>query len=148
GRLDAMMTTWTSSSEVSRINAGAGARDAVALSPETYEVLEQALWIARASAGAFDITVGALKGLWKFDEDNDGSLPRRSEVRARLPPVDYRGLALDPKQHTARLAKKGQSITLGGSAKGLIVDRADAQLRSAGLRDFLVRAGGDLDAAG
>lgn len=148
GRLDAMMTTWTSTSEVSRINAGAGGPGAVALSPETYEVLDRALWIARASGGAFDITIGAFKGLWKFDQDKDGSLPQRSDVLARLPLVDYRGLSLDPTQHTARLAKEGQSITLGGIAKGLIVDRAVAQLRAAGLTDFLVRAGGDLYAAG
>jgi thiamine biosynthesis lipoprotein len=147
-RLDAMMTTWTQTSEVSRINAGAGSGDVVAVSPETYEVLDRSLWIARASGGAFDITVGAFKGLWKFDEDNDGSLPRRSDVLARLPLVDFRGLLLDPKLHTARLAKKGQSITLGGIAKGFIVDRAVAKLRESGLTDFLMQAGGDLYAAG
>jgi thiamine biosynthesis lipoprotein len=147
-RLDAMMTTWTETSEVSRINAGAGSGDVVAVSPETYEVLDRSLWVARASGGAFDITVGAFKGLWKFDQDNDGSLPRRSDVLARLPLVDYRGLLLDAKIHTARLAKRGQSITLGGIAKGLIVDRAVAKLRDSGLTDFLVQAGGDLYAAG
>jgi FAD:protein FMN transferase len=147
-RLDAMMTTWTDTSEVSRINAGAGSGEVVAVSPELYEVLDRSLWIARASGGAFDITVGAFKGLWKFDQDNDGSLPRRSEVLARLPLVDYRGLLLDPKRYTARLAKRGQSITLGGIAKGLIVDRAVAKLRDSGLTDFLVQAGGDLYAAG
>jgi FAD:protein FMN transferase len=147
-RLDAMMTTWTDTSEVSRINAGAGSGDVVAVSPETYQVLDRSLWIARASSGAFDISVGAFKGLWKFDQDNDGSLPRRADVLARLPLVDYRGLLLDPKLNTARLAKKGQSITLGGIAKGLIVDRAVAKLRDSGLTDFLVQSGGDLYAAG
>jgi FAD:protein FMN transferase len=147
-RLDAMMTTWTSSSEVARINAGAGSGAVVAISPETFEVLDRSLWIARESAGAFDITVGAFKGLWKFDEDNDGSLPRRADVLARLPLVDYRGLVLDASSSTARLMHEGQSITLGGIAKGLIVDRAVAKLRASGLTDFLVQAGGDMYAAG
>jgi FAD:protein FMN transferase len=147
-RLDAMLTTWTASSEVSRINAGAGTGEAVAVSPETFDVLERSLWIARETGGAFDITVGAFKGLWKFDEDNDGSLPRRADVQARLPLVDYRGLVLDAGRHTARLARKGQSITLGGIAKGMIVDRAVAKLRDSGLSDFLVQAGGDMFAAG
>jgi FAD:protein FMN transferase len=147
-RLDAMMTTWTDTSEVSRINAGAGTPDPVALSPETFEVLERSLWIARESEGAFDITVGAFKGLWKFDQDNDGTLPTRASVRARLPLVDYRGLILDPDRRTARLARAGQNITLGGIAKGLIVDRAVAKLRDGGLGDFLVQAGGDLFASG
>lgn len=147
-RLDAMMTTWTTSSEVARINAGAGSGDVVAVSPETFEVLDRSLWIAGKTAGAFDITVGAFKGLWKFDEDKDGSLPRRTDVLARLPLVDYRGLVLDASLHTARLANEGQSITLGGIAKGLIVDRAVAKLRASGLTDFLVQAGGDMYAAG
>jgi thiamine biosynthesis lipoprotein len=147
-RLDALMTTWTDHSEVSRINAGAGSGEAVSVSPETFAVLEKALWIARASDGAFDITVGAFKGLWKFDEDKDGSLPLRRDVLARLPLVDHRGLLLDPSRHTARLARRGQSITLGGIAKGLIVDRAVAKLRENGLGNFLVQAGGDMFAAG
>jgi FAD:protein FMN transferase len=147
-RLDAMLTTWTASSEVSRINAAAGTGEVIAVSPETYEVLDRSLWIARETGGAFDITVGAFKGLWKFDEDNDGSLPRRADVLARLPLVDYRGLVLDPGRNTARLAHQGQSITLGGIAKGLIVDRAVAKLRDSGLSDFLVQAGGDMYAAG
>jgi thiamine biosynthesis lipoprotein len=147
-RLDAMMTTWQPSSEVSRINSLAGSGEAVALSSETFEVLERSLWVARETNGAFDITVGAFKGLWKFDQDNDGTLPARAEVLGRLPLVDFRGLVLDSERHTARLARAGQSITLGGIAKGLIVDRAVAKLREAGLTDFLVQAGGDLYAAG
>src|SRR5690606_4141051 len=87
-------------------------------------------------------------GLWKFDQDNDGSLPEPTDVSARLPLVDYRGLLLDRERRTARLARRGQSLTLGGIAKGFIVDRAVAKLREAGLRDFLVQAGGDLYAAG
>lgn len=147
-RLDALLTTWQPSSEVSRINALAGSGEAVAVSAETFEVLERSLWIARETNGAFDITVGAFKGLWKFDQDNDGTLPTRADVLARLPLVDYGGIVLDAERRTARLARAGQSITLGGIAKGLIVDRAVAVMRQAGLADFLVQAGGDLYAAG
>jgi thiamine biosynthesis lipoprotein len=147
-RLDALLTTWTDSSEVSRINAAAGNGESIPVSPETFEVLDRSKWIARASEGAFDITIGAFKGLWKFDEDNDGSVPRRADVLARLPLVDHESLVLDPSRRTARLARRGQSITLGGIAKGLIVDRAVAKLRENGLSDFLVQAGGDMYAAG
>jgi thiamine biosynthesis lipoprotein len=147
-RLDAMLSTWVPSSDVSRINAAAGNGEWITVSPETLQVLGKSLWIARESRGAFDITVGAFKGLWKFDEDNDGSLPERADVLARLKLVDYRGLLLDAAQSRARLTRVGQSITLGGIAKGLIVDHAVAQLRAAGLSDFVMQAGGDLFAAG
>jgi FAD:protein FMN transferase len=147
-RLDRLMSTWVPSSDVSRINAAAGNGEWVAVSSETFEVLEKSLWIARESQGAFDITVGAFKGLWKFDEDNDGSLPTRADVLSRQKLVDYHDLSLDPEKSSARLRRKGQSLTLGGIAKGLVVDRAVAALRGAGLKDFLMQAGGDLYAAG
>jgi len=147
-RLDALMSTWVPSSDVSRINAAAGNGEWISVAPETFLVLEKSLWIARESRGAFDITVGAFKGLWKFDEDNDGSLPQRADVLKALKFVDYHGLLLDPAQGKARLARAGQSLTLGGIAKGLVVDRAVAELRAAGLANFLMQAGGDLYAAG
>ncbi len=147
-RLDALMSTWVPTSDVSRINAAAGNGEWISVAPETFLVLEKSLWIARESRGAFDITVGAFKGLWKFDEDNDGSLPQRADVLRALKLVDYRGLLLDAAQSQARLARAGQSLTLGGIAKGLVVDRAVAELRAAGLTDFLMQAGGDLYAAG
>lgn len=147
-RLDALMTTWTDTSEISRINAAAGDGQAISVSVETFEVLDKSLWVARASGGAFDITVGAFRGLWKFDEDNDGTVPAPAAVAQRLSFVDYHGLILDPARRTARLARAGQSITLGGIAKGYIVDRAVKTLRDSGLVNFLVQAGGDLYAAG
>jgi FAD:protein FMN transferase len=147
-RLDALMTTWTSDSEVSRINQAAGSGKPVVSGSETFEVLKRALWIADRSDGAFDITVGAFKGLWKFDEDNDGSLPSDSAVAERRKLVDYHDLILDPRASSATLRRPGQQITLGGIAKGFIVDRAVGVLRAAGFKDFLVQAGGDLYAAG
>jgi thiamine biosynthesis lipoprotein len=147
-RLDALMSTWVPSSDVSRINAAAGNGEWIAVSADTFAVLEKSLWIAKESHGAFDITVGAFKGLWKFDEDNDGSLPKRADVLRQRKLVDYRGLLLDAAGSRARLARAGQSITLGGIAKGFVVDHAVAQLRAAGLVDFVMQAGGDLYAAG
>lgn len=142
------MTTWTLDSEVSRINAAAGSGKPVRIGGETFDVLKHALWIADRSEGAFDITVGAFKGLWKFDEDNDGTLPSDSAVKQRLRLVDYHDVILDPRQSSVALRRPGQQITLGGIAKGYIVDRAVAVLRTDGFKDFLVQAGGDLYAAG
>ena len=148
GRLDRLLTTWLPDSEVSRINAAAGTGEWVFVSSETFEVLEKAQWVAELSGGAFDITVGVFKGLWKFDQDNDGSIPREEDVAARLRLVNYRDVLLDESRRSARLRRAGQRITLGGVAKGLVVDRAVEKLRQVGLRDFVMQAGGDLFAAG
>lgn len=146
-RLDAVMTTWTPDSEVSRVNAAAGVRP-VRVSDETFTVIARAQDVAKKTRGVFDITIGAFRGLWKFDEDMDGTLPDPAEVRRRLSRVGYKHLVLDPKKKTVFLAKKGMSITLGGIAKGYAVDRCVALLHQQGFTNFMIQAGGDMYVAG
>jgi thiamine biosynthesis lipoprotein len=146
-RLELLMTNWRPTSDVEKVNAAAG-KAAVEVAPETLEVIDKAIWVAEKTGGAFDVTVGAFFGLWKFDEDNDGSIPTTKQVRARLPLVDYEDILVDRERRTVKLRRVGQKINLGGIAKGYIVDAGVARLRKAGLRDFLVQAGGDLFASG
>jgi thiamine biosynthesis lipoprotein len=146
-RIDALMTTWTPDSEVSRINAAAGGKPVV-VSQELVGVLESALAASKLTGGAFDITVGAFSGVWKFDEDNDGSLPDDTTVQARRKLVGWRDVIVDRKAHTVRLRRKGQKITLGGIAKGYAVDRVTTLLHKRGLADFVVQAGGDMYVSG
>ena len=147
-RLDAMMTTWTPDSEISKINAAAGTKTAVAVSPEAFAVIARALEVSKRSKGIFDITVGAYAGLWKFDEDMDGTLPDPAEVTARRKLVSWKDVVLDKKRHTVRLKRAGMKITLGGIAKGYAVDRAVALLDTAGFTNFIVQAGGDMYVSG
>jgi thiamine biosynthesis lipoprotein len=146
-RVDKSMTTWLPDSDVSKINAAAGTRP-VEVSAEVLGLLQKSLSIGRASDGAFDITVGAFRGLWKFDQDLDGSLPTSKAVAERRALVDYRDLVVDQAAGTAFLRRKGMSITLGGIAKGYAVDRAVAILHDRGFVDFIVQAGGDLYVSG
>jgi thiamine biosynthesis lipoprotein len=146
-RVEALTTSWRDSSEVARINQAAG-KSAVKVAPETLAIIEKSLWVSQLTDGAFDITVGVFKGLWKFDEDNDGSLPERAEVERRRALVDWHDVIVDHAASTVKLRRPGQSINLGGIAKGYAVDAAVAAIRAAGVRDFIVHAGGDLFAAG
>jgi thiamine biosynthesis lipoprotein len=146
-RIDAVMTTWTDTSEVSQINLAAGKKP-VKVSDETFTVIERAVDISKRSNGVFDITVGAFKGLWKFDQDMDGSIPDPAEVKKRLANIGWKHLKLDKKARTVFLDKAGMSITLGGIAKGYAVDRCVELLYKAGFVDFMVQAGGDMYVSG
>jgi FAD:protein FMN transferase len=146
-RLDRMMTTWIPESEVSQINTGAGTT-AVKVSDETFTVIARAIEISKASKGLFDITVGAYAGLWKFDEDMDGTLPDPKEVLARKKLVNWKDIVLDKRKHTVKLRRKGMKITLGGIAKGYAVDKASKVLVDAGLSDFILQVGGDMYVSG
>lgn len=146
-RIDRLMTSWLEDSDVSGINAAAGVR-AVRVDPEVLKVIRKAQEVARASDGAFDITVGAFRGLWKFDQDKDGTIPDPAAVDARLPLVRYQDVQIDARRRTVKLRRKGMRITLGGIAKGYAVDRAVTMLRAQGFVDFILQAGGDLYVAG
>lgn len=146
-RVERLMSEWRDDSELTRINQAAGS-EAVEVSEDTLLVIKKGVELGVLTEGHFDITVGAFHGLWKFDEDKDGTLPSPDEVKARLALVDYRDIQIDEAAHTVKLKRAGQRLTLGGIAKGYAVDAAVAVLREAGIRDFIVQAGGDLFAGG
>jgi thiamine biosynthesis lipoprotein len=146
-RLDGLLSVWKEGSDVLRLNAAAG-RQAVTVSPDTLEVLRQALEASDRTSGKFDVTFGALADVWKFDQDQDDSIPTPAEIAARLPLVDYHAIVLDEKAGTAFLRRAGVRVHLGGIGKGYAVDRAVSILRARGLRDFMVQSGGDLYVAG
>jgi FAD:protein FMN transferase len=146
-RLDALMSVWKDGSDIQRLNAAAG-EHAVPVSPEVREVLRVAHQVSEWTGGKFDVTFGALSGLWKFDHDQDNRIPDRREVLKRLPLIDYRRLKIDDEAGTAFLERKGMRAHLGGIGKGYAVDRAVAMLRQRGFNDFIVQAGGDMYVSG
>ncbi len=146
-RIDGLMSSWKDGSDVAAINAAAGGKPVV-VSEEVASVIERAQTMARVSGGAFDITVGSYRGLWKFDQDRDGSIPSAKDVAKRRRLVGFRSVRLNSRKRTVGLAKKGQRITLGGIAKGYAVDRAVAGLHADGMVDFILQAGGDLYVSG
>jgi thiamine biosynthesis lipoprotein len=153
-RLEALWTTWSKDSDVSRVNANAG-KTPVSVSPETFEVLERANAGSAQSNGMFDVTFAPLGELWKFERPPESHVPVKlarvpeaAEVRVRRALVDWHKLKLDPVAKTVLLEKEGMAIHLGGIGKGAAVDRVSALLRARGFKDFTVQAGGDLFCAG
>ena len=146
-RLEALLSIWKPGSDVVRINEAAG-RTAVAVSRDTIVVLEAAAQASEWTGGKFDITFGALADIWKFDHDQDDTVPDRRAIEARLPLVDYRFVHVDRAAGTAFISKADTRIHLGGIGKGYAVDRAAVILRARGLSDFLSQSGGDLYVAG
>jgi FAD:protein FMN transferase len=142
-RLQAVMTTWTETSEVSRINAAAG-KEAVAVGPDTLAVIEKSLWIGKASEGVFDISFEAMKGLWKFDEGAEDKIPEKAAIEKARRLIDYRQIEVDGKGRTVKLNKAGMRINLGGIAKGYAIDAAARVLEKEGIQSFFAQAGGDL----
>jgi len=146
-RLENLLSEWKPDTEIGTLNRSGG--DWVRLSPETLEVLDRGLWAGTLSEGTFDITFQAMSELWKFGSASEKTpvVPSPAAIAERKRLVDYRKVELDRAGSRARIGK-GQQVGLGGIAKGYIVDRAARVLERAGVKAFLLRAGGDLFGAG
>lgn len=142
-RLEKLMSTWVSDSEVSRINQEAG-KSAVIVGPETLAVIDKSLWIAKESGGLFDITFEAMKGVWKFDDGAVPAVPPKKAIDDARRLIDFRQIELNAKASTIELKRATTRINLGGIAKGYAVDAAARVLDAEGIPAFFVQAGGDL----
>jgi thiamine biosynthesis lipoprotein len=145
GRLSDMMNHYNPDSVVSAINSAAG-RHAVAAPPELRQVLEMARRASERSHGAFDITVGSIRG-WRFDPRNPAR-PTPAQVKAQLPLVNYRNVVVDERAGTVYLKTPGMRIDLGGIAKLYIIDAGMQVLRGHGIEHAMINGGGDVEVLG
>jgi thiamine biosynthesis lipoprotein len=139
-RIDALMSHYKASSELSRINRDA-AEHPVVVDPELFTFLEEAMRYYRSSGGTFDITVGPLMKAWGFFR-GEGRMPSTRELAAARRTVGGDHVALNHAAGTVRFDRAGVELDLGGIAKGYAVDRAVRLLRDRGIPAALVSAGG------
>ena len=145
-RLDSLMTNWTTTSEVARINRVAGAEPTV-VQPEVAEVIDRSLRLWQESDGAFDITVEPLVRLWGF-LGGPKRVPSEEEVQAAFRRVGSQRVHFDRATRVLRFDNPGVKIDLGGIAKGYAVDAAARALRDAGVTSALVDLPGNMFAIG
>ena len=138
-RVDGVLSHYKPGSELSRINAEAGRRE-VAVSPEMAGLLADCLGYSAASAGAFDITVGAIVAAWGFF-NGGGRMPGAWTLWRARRNSGYRHLRLDRAKGTVRFLRSGLKLDPGGIGKGYAVDRAVATLEEYGVESALVSSG-------
>ncbi|HXB54057.1 MAG TPA: FAD:protein FMN transferase [Vicinamibacteria bacterium] len=138
--VDRLMSNYRDDSELAELNRNAD-RVPVKVSAPLLSVLEAAQRVSALSDGAFDITVGPLVRLWGF-HDKKAHVPAPEELARVRPLVGYKNLLIDESLHTARFARPGVELDLGGIAKGFAVELAANVLRKHGLTG-LIDAGGN-----
>jgi thiamine biosynthesis lipoprotein len=135
--IETMCTRFDAASELMQLSRQVGV--AVPVSSLLFEVLQFALAVSRASAGAFDPTVGHLVAAHGFNrEHRTGRLVTAPIVSER---VSYRDVILDARSRTVTL-QRPLVLDLGAVAKGLAIDMAARELQP--FRNFAIDAGGDL----
>ncbi|MFW6312941.1 MAG: FAD:protein FMN transferase [Spirochaetota bacterium] len=128
--------------ELMAVNDAAG-EAAVTVSPDTFDVVRQAVEYSRRTGGAFDVTVGPLVSLWGIGSGGE-QVPAESLIEETLESVDYRRVRLDPAQQTIYLPDPDMAVDVGGIAKGYAADEAARVLREQGVSSALLDFGGNI----
>jgi FAD:protein FMN transferase len=144
-RLEELLSTWIPTSELSRVNAAAGAMP-VHVSPETLTVVQRAVQAAEMTDGGFNIAIGPAVDAWRVTEDQ--RIPTESELDALRPLVDLQAVHVDVLEQTIYLEKRGMRIDVGGIGKGYAADQAVDALRKAGAVAGVVALSGDIKTFG
>lgn len=143
-RLGQMLNFYADDSELASINKNAGIRP-VKVSPETFDVIQKAVFASENTEGAFDATVGPLVKLWDFKK---GVIPDKDDIEELLDQVGYKNIVLDASAQTVYLKEEGAQIDLGGILKGYAADKASLVLQKNGLSSGIVTVGGEVRAFG
>jgi thiamine biosynthesis lipoprotein len=138
-RLEAQISVYRDTSEVTCVNLGAASQE-VPLEPGLCRLLSMAMHIADETGGAFDITAGPLVRTWGFHK-RAGAIPSEQELHKALTCVGSQHLVLDAEQNTIRFGRPGMELNLGAIGKGYALDRAADVLVEAGMDDFLIHGG-------
>lgn len=144
-RLEARWSRFLPTSEVSRLNAGAG--DWVAVSPETVELVARSLEAVPASGGRFDPTV--LGDVVRAGYDRPFAELPTDRPSSPTSPLG-RGVddvRVDRAAGAVRLPA-GVGLDPGGIGKGLAADLVARAIDAQGAAGVLVNLGGDLRAMG
>ena len=137
-RLEAQLSVFRESSEVSYVNSNA-ASSPVKLSESLCQLFTLCRDLYQETSGAFDITSGPLTRCWGFLR-REGQLPADAEIAAALSVVSSNHLELDNEAQTIRFRKSGVEINLGSIGKGYALDHA-AMLLATNVKTALLNAG-------
>ena len=141
--VEARISEWRPSSEISQVNAAAGS--AVTVSKDTFALVSLARELAAETGGSFDPSFRPLSLVWRIEDGEPRvEVPPDEEIEAARAVVGFRRIQLDPAASTVRLESEGMSLGMGGIGKGWAAARVGDVLRGRGVHRFLIDAGGDV----
>jgi thiamine biosynthesis lipoprotein len=140
---------WETGGELGELNQAIAEGRDMTVSPRLLLLIEAAKKYSRLSDGLFNPAIGALIAEWGFHGDLPpaGDIPSAQTIQrlvAQKPSME------DLIVEGARVSSRNRSIRLdfGGIAKGAALDDAVTRLKSLGIRNAVVNAGGDLNVMG
>lgn len=145
-RIEALISSWSESSETSAINRNAGI-EPVKVSQELFDLIQRSKSISSLSNGYFDISFASIDKVWKFDGSMK-TVPTEEQLTASVAKINYENIVLDEVTKTVFLTEKGMRIGFGAIGKGYAAEKARIVMQHLNANSGVVNAGGDLTAWG
>ncbi|MCD7865312.1 MAG: FAD:protein FMN transferase [Clostridiales bacterium] len=147
-RLDALLSTGDSDSEIYALNAAGGGE----LSEETAYLIERSLEVYESTGGLYDISIYPVMDLWGFTGSDESAfaVPDESVLEETLALVDAGKLTLTENEDgTVVLSmEEGMQIDLGGIVKGYADDRIAEIFAEYGVQSAIINLGGSVRVVG
>jgi thiamine biosynthesis lipoprotein len=138
-RLEAQLSLYRPTSEVTRLNARA-ALEPIRVNPALFQFVAHAKRLSEETHGLFDITVAPLMRCWGL-MGGEGRVPEPAELEAARAVVGMHLVNLDYERHTISFAKAGVMLDFGAIGKGYAIERAAQLLQEAGISSALIHGG-------
>jgi thiamine biosynthesis lipoprotein len=133
--VEKQMSLFDPDSAVSRLNRLGELQNPDA---ELVSVLTLAQHVSMRSAGAFDVTMQPLWGLWSFHSQTQ-TVPSAKAISQTRSLVNWQALTVSPE--VVRLNVKGMGVSLNGIAQGYAADKVRAVLQLHGVQHALIDTG-------
>lgn len=140
-RIERKFSRYRDDSVIHRINHSAG--QPLAVDDETAQLLDYGELLWRLSEGAFDLSSGALRRIWKFTPQ--ATPPTQSQIDELLQHIGWHRVTWQKPMLTL---PAGMELDLGGIGKEYAVDRVAGLITSHSDVPVLINFGGDLRAVG
>lgn len=141
-QLEKQLSAYIEGSTVQQINAQAGIKP-VTLTEDILPILQKAKAFSQEAPDIFNITAGPLISLWQIGKEGF-RVPTEQQISDALSLVEIEDFVLEEESKQAFLRKKGQSIDLGGIAKGIACDEIKKQYTQYGIEYGVISLGGNL----
>lgn len=142
-RLDALLSTGSADSEVSKINQGQGTD----LSEDTTYLLSRSLELYDSTDHVFNIAVYPLMEAWGFTSGNY-KVPDQATLDDLLTYTDVSKINFNQEEASVDFDMEGMKIDLGGIAKGYTSTRIMDIYKACGVTSGLVNLGGNVQVLG
>jgi FAD:protein FMN transferase len=144
-RIENLLSEFIETSEISAINRNAGIKPVI-VPDEVYDLLTRCKQLHKVTQGAFDITVGPLKNLYNF-RNQQFDFPSLYNIKKTLKLIGSGKIDLTG-ENSVYLPVKGMKISLAAIGKGYAADCVKKIWLGMKVKAGVINASGDLTIIG